>query len=332
MNTSDYYRSVYRFVGPSPLVRRNNFSTRKHAPLQIYAEPSRPLRYPSAMAPPPPPTCFSKPRPSPSQNSQANRCLPDVSVSISPSPTCMHAFAHSTPLAFQGQERRNSLERRRSSSGSVGGEGGDGSPLTGPITRDEVFNLLEEKADRKDLEKRMAALVTRYTTARFGSLLSGGLAWVTSFKLQSALGISPFTVCRAPSMHACNTTHQVQRTSNHTCLPHDERPLASTCSRVAETITAQKVYSSTLQTKPNAKPLTFPLRQQHGPLAPGLIPACPRKPKSKQRGHPKGKWGRVGCTRGGSDRTGGAEWLRGNAGKTGGGERGSERRSEQQQY
>lgn len=34
--------------------------------------------------------------------------------------------------------------------------------MTGSITRDEVFNLLEEKADRKDLEKRMAAIVTRY--------------------------------------------------------------------------------------------------------------------------------------------------------------------------
>lgn len=57
------------------------------------------------------------------------------------------------------------MERRRSSSGSVGSvaaEGGDGNPLTGPISRDEVFNLLEEKADRKDLEKRMAAIVTRY--------------------------------------------------------------------------------------------------------------------------------------------------------------------------
>lgn len=40
-------------------------------------------------------------------------------------------------------------------------DSGDGNPLTGPITRDEVFNLLEEKADRKDLEKRMAAVITR---------------------------------------------------------------------------------------------------------------------------------------------------------------------------
>lgn len=56
------------------------------------------------------------------------------------------------------------MERRRSSSGSIGAEAGDGNPLTGPITRDEVFNLLEEKADRKDLEKRMAAIVTRYCT------------------------------------------------------------------------------------------------------------------------------------------------------------------------
>lgn len=49
---------------------------------------------------------------------------------------------------------------RRPSNGSIEAQN-DGSALTGPITRDEVFNLLEEKADRKDLEKRMTAIVTR---------------------------------------------------------------------------------------------------------------------------------------------------------------------------
>eukprot|EP00903_Cladosiphon_okamuranus_P007597 g7368.t1 len=69
-------------------------------------------------------------------------------------------------VSLNGQERRSSMERRRSSSGSIGGgDTGDGNPLTGPITRDEVFNLLEEKADRKDLEKRMAAIVTRVNNA-----------------------------------------------------------------------------------------------------------------------------------------------------------------------
>lgn len=77
------------------------------------------------------------------------------------------------------------MERRRSSS-SVGGDGGDGNPLTGPITRDEVFNLLEEKADRKDLEKRMAAIVTRYGTTpnkhtwAFTGTLSDGLPCVVN--------------------------------------------------------------------------------------------------------------------------------------------------------
>eukprot|EP00752_Nemacystus_decipiens_P003183 g2945.t1 len=68
-------------------------------------------------------------------------------------------------VSLNGQERRNSMERRRSSSGSIAANAGDGNPLTGPITRDEVFNLLEEKADRKDLEKRMAAIVTRVNNA-----------------------------------------------------------------------------------------------------------------------------------------------------------------------
>lgn len=62
-------------------------------------------------------------------------------------------------LPYQGQERRGSLERR-SSSGSISGQNG-GNPLIGSITRDEVFNLLEEKADRKDLERRMANIMTR---------------------------------------------------------------------------------------------------------------------------------------------------------------------------
>lgn len=78
-------------------------------------------------------------------------------------PSLTHACANpSPPDDIQGQERRNSTERRRSSAAFVGADGGEGNPLTGPITRDEVFNLLEEKADRKDLEKRMAAIVTRY--------------------------------------------------------------------------------------------------------------------------------------------------------------------------
>ncbi|CAM9160054.1 unnamed protein product [Ectocarpus sp. 4 AP-2014] len=68
-------------------------------------------------------------------------------------------------VSLNGQERRNSTERRRSSAASVGTGSGEGNPLTGPITRDEVFNLLEEKADRKDLEKRMAAIVTRVNNA-----------------------------------------------------------------------------------------------------------------------------------------------------------------------
>ncbi|CAM9779867.1 unnamed protein product [Pylaiella littoralis] len=68
-------------------------------------------------------------------------------------------------VSLNGQERRNSTERRRSSAAFVGADGGEGNPLTGPITRDEVFNLLEEKADRKDLEKRMAAIVTRINNA-----------------------------------------------------------------------------------------------------------------------------------------------------------------------
>ncbi|CAM9155535.1 unnamed protein product [Sphacelaria rigidula] len=66
-------------------------------------------------------------------------------------------------VSLNGQERRASLERR-SSSGSVNGQNG-GNPLTGPITRDEVFNLLEEKADRKDLERRMANVMTRMNNA-----------------------------------------------------------------------------------------------------------------------------------------------------------------------
>lgn len=77
------------------------------------------------------------------------------------------------PPDVQGQERRNSTERRRSSVGSVSADGGDGNPLTGPITRDEVFNLLEEKADRKDLEKRMAAIVTRYCRMVVRAVLFG---------------------------------------------------------------------------------------------------------------------------------------------------------------
>ncbi|CAN0073142.1 unnamed protein product, partial [Hapterophycus canaliculatus] len=82
---------------------------------------------------------------------------------------------------LQGQERRNSTERRRSSAGSIGADNGDGNPLTGPITRDEVFNLLEEKADRKDLEKRMAAIVTRVNNAviRRGSGGSSAVPGVT---------------------------------------------------------------------------------------------------------------------------------------------------------
>jgi molybdopterin converting factor small subunit len=43
--------------------------------------------------------------------------------------------------------------RRRSSSGDAS--------LTGSITRDEVFNLLEEKIGRRDLERRLALLNTR---------------------------------------------------------------------------------------------------------------------------------------------------------------------------
>ncbi|CAM9383902.1 unnamed protein product, partial [Scytosiphon promiscuus] len=84
-------------------------------------------------------------------------------------------------VSLNGQERRNSSERRRSSVGSVGGDSGDGNPLTGPITRDEVFNLLEEKADRKDLEKRMAAIVTRVNNAiiRRGSGGSSAVPGVT---------------------------------------------------------------------------------------------------------------------------------------------------------
>lgn len=71
------------------------------------------------------------------------------------------ALLHRRPIllsgSLKGQERRVSVDRRPSN-GSIEK---DGSALTGPITRDEVFSLLEEKADRKDLEKRMTAVVTR---------------------------------------------------------------------------------------------------------------------------------------------------------------------------
>eukprot|EP00904_Undaria_pinnatifida_P004229 jgi/Undpi1/13807/HiC_scaffold_9.g03458.m1 len=73
-------------------------------------------------------------------------------------------------------ERRASMDRRPSN-GSIEAQN-DGSALTGPITRDEVFNLLEEKADRKDLEKRMTAIVTRLNDAviRRGSVGSATAA------------------------------------------------------------------------------------------------------------------------------------------------------------
>lgn len=74
---------------------------------------------------------------------------------------------------------------RRASSGSVGGQS-DGNPLTGPITRDEVFNLLEEKADKKDLEKRMTSIVTRYGTCkRFGIIYHNAVEYNVSVKTKN---------------------------------------------------------------------------------------------------------------------------------------------------
>ncbi|CAM9937591.1 unnamed protein product, partial [Choristocarpus tenellus] len=60
-------------------------------------------------------------------------------------------------------ERRGSTERKLSTSSQSGNSGSGG--LMAPVTRDEMFNLLEEKADRKDLEKRMAAMVHRLNQA-----------------------------------------------------------------------------------------------------------------------------------------------------------------------
>ena len=51
--------------------------------------------------------------------------------------------------------------RRRSSSGDAS--------LTGSITRDEVFNLLEEKIGRRDLERRLALLNTRLNALTRGA-------------------------------------------------------------------------------------------------------------------------------------------------------------------
>ncbi|CAM9935547.1 unnamed protein product [Ascophyllum nodosum] len=82
-------------------------------------------------------------------------------------------------FVMPSKERRNSaeMERRRSTRYSLGNIGGQvgGNSLTSPITRDEVFNLLEEKTDKKDLEKRIAALMTRVndTVIRKGGSMSG---------------------------------------------------------------------------------------------------------------------------------------------------------------
>lgn len=52
------------------------------------------------------------------------------------------------------------MEWRRPSSGTL--RRVDGNSLIGGITRDEVFHMLEEKVDKKDLERQISALATRY--------------------------------------------------------------------------------------------------------------------------------------------------------------------------
>lgn len=126
-----------------------------------------------------------------------------------------------------------------------------------------------------------------------------------------------------------------QRTSTDTHLLHDERPLAS--SRVTgddhSTRGSLALCKSKFKTYLAGHERLFKSPSSvnnTGRSLPTLIPACTRKSKSKQRGHPKGEWGAVGCTRDDSDRTGGAERLWGNAGEPGGGERWSGRDPEQQ--
>lgn len=52
------------------------------------------------------------------------------------------------------------MERRRPSSGTL--RRVDGNPQSGGITRDEIIDMLEEKVDRKDIERQITALAARY--------------------------------------------------------------------------------------------------------------------------------------------------------------------------